>query len=60
MAPGLVIMGMCNLGSGSLCQLNVDLGSLSKILTLPNLYLDDRMSNTSLKYVSLYSSINSD
>ena len=38
--PGFVIMGICNLGSGSLCQLNVDLGSFNKILTLPNLYFD--------------------
>ena len=33
--PGLVIIGICNLGSGSLCQLNVDLGSFNKILILP-------------------------
>ena len=51
---------MCNLGSGSLCQLRVDRGSFNKILTLPNLYLDDKVSKTSLKYVSLYSSINSE
>ena len=30
--PGFVIIGMCNLGSGSLCQLNVDLGSFNNIL----------------------------
>ena len=36
--PGFVIIGICNLGSGSLCQLNVDLGSFSNILTLPSLY----------------------
>ena len=36
--PGLVVIGMCNRGSGSLCQLNVDLGSFNKILVLPNLY----------------------
>ena len=47
--PGFVIIGICNLGSGSLCQLKVDLGSFNKILTLPNLYLDDKTSNTSLK-----------
>ena len=40
----LVMMGICNLGSGSLCQLNVDLGSFNKILTLPNLYFDERTS----------------
>ena len=33
--PGFVIIGMCNLGSGSLCQLRVDLGCFNKILTLP-------------------------
>ena len=49
MHPGFVIIGICNLGSGSLCQLKVDLGSFNKILTLPNLYLDDMMSKTSLK-----------
>ena len=37
-------MGICNLGSGSLCQLKVDLGSLSKILTLPNLNFFERVS----------------
>ncbi len=42
--PGLVIIGMCNLGSGSLCQLKVDLGCLRRILTLPNLYLEDKTS----------------
>ena len=46
MQPGLVIKGMCNLGSGSLCQLNVDLGSFNKILTLPNLYFDERISKS--------------
>ena len=44
MHPGLVIIGICNLGSGSLCQLNVDLGSLSNILTLPNLNFFERIS----------------
>ena len=42
--PGLVIIGICNLGSGSLCQLNVDLGSFNKILTLPSLYLEESLS----------------
>ena len=42
--PGLVIIGICNLGSGSLCQLRVDLGSFNKILTLPNLYFEDKIS----------------
>ena len=41
MAPGLVIIGICNLGSGSLCQLNVDLGSFNNILIRPNLYLEE-------------------
>ena len=49
MTPGLVMIGMCNLGSGSLCQLKVDLGCFNKILTLPNLYFEERISNTSLK-----------
>ena len=49
MQPGLVIKGMCNLGSGSLCQLKVDLGSFKRILTLPSLYLDESVSYTSLK-----------
>ena len=43
------IKGICNLGSGSLCQLKVDLGSFKRILTLPSLYLDERVSYTSLK-----------
>ena len=34
--PLFVMIGICNLGSGSLCQLKVDLGSFSKILTRPN------------------------
>ena len=42
-------MGICNLGSGSRCQLKVDLGSFNNILTLPNLYFEERTSNTSLK-----------
>ena len=50
MQPGFEIIGICNLGSGSLCQLNVDLGSFNNILTLPNLYLEERVSKTSLKY----------
>ena len=37
-APGLVYIGIWSLGSGSLCQLNVDLGSFNRSLTLPNLY----------------------
>ena len=41
--PGLVVIGICNLGSGSLCQLNVDLGSFNKILVLPNLNLLERV-----------------
>jgi hypothetical protein len=49
--PGFVIIGICNLGSGSLCQLKVDLGSFNKILTLPSLYFEDMTSITSLKYV---------
>ena len=44
--PGLVMIGICNLGSGSLCQLSVDLGSFNKILTLPSL-------NFFLKYYKL-------
>ena len=39
--PGLVIIGTWSLGSGSLCQLNVDLGSFNKILTLPSLNFDE-------------------
>ena len=39
--PGFVIIGTCRLGSGSLCQLNVDLGSFNKILTLPSLNFED-------------------
>jgi hypothetical protein len=38
--PGFVIIGICNLGSGSLCQLKVDLGSFKSILTLPILNFD--------------------
>jgi len=41
MQPGFVIMGTWSLGSGSLCQLNVDLGSFNNILTRPSLNFDD-------------------
>ena len=37
--PLFVKIGICNRGSGSLCQLRVDLGSFSNNLTLPSLNL---------------------
>ena len=44
-------MGMWSLGSGSLCQLKVDLGSFNKSLTLPSLNFFFKVLKTSLKYV---------
>ena len=41
--PGLVIIGICNLGSGSLCQLKVERGSFNKIRTLPSLNFSDKI-----------------
>ena len=45
-----MIIGICNLGSGSLCQLNVDLGCFNNILTLPSLYFEDVYRKLSEKF----------
>ena len=55
--PGLVIIGIWSLGSGSLCQLKVERGSFSRILILPSLNFFFKVLMTSSKYVFLKSGV---